>query len=364
MLLVGCTQPTQELPTQLNRYENSTIEAGFDTIITMIAFSENKATFDYYFNIMKDEFWYLNKLYDKYNSYPGVNNIYTINSQAGKAPVKVDPLIIQLIDISYYWYQQGDGLFDITLGSLLKVWHEYREEGLALNKKGLGGNIPTIEELEEANQFTGWEFIEIDRENNTVYLTDARASLDVGAIAKGFAAEIVALKLEEMGLKHALISAGGNVRSINTRANGDPWAVGIESPNMGRSRSLDTIRIPFNISIVTSGDYQRYYQGVDGKYYHHLINPNTLFPETTFRSVTMITSDSAIADALSTILFLMDFNQGYQFVQDLQRDNPDEIIGAFWVFEQADPSLPTKPSEGLHVFASESIRPYSRIYNP
>lgn len=363
-ILSGCTPSSSNT---LNRYDQSTFEAGFDTVVRMIGYTKTEKEFDNYFNQLKNDLYTLHQFFDKYNAYEGINNIYTINQQAGIAPVKVEPIIIELLLMSKYWYENGNNLLDISFGAVLEVWHDYREVGMNENSNDKGGPVPTLSELKEAYACTGWDFIEIDEVNSTVFIKDACASIDVGATAKGFATEYVARKLEENGLKHALISAGGNVRSINDKPDGSAWGVGIELPLMFSDQSADTLKIPFSTSIVTSGDYQRYYEGIDGKIYHHLINPNTLFPETYFTSVSVVTNDSGIADALSTILFLMPYEEGVSFIEDLQKQFPDEFIGAFWIFKK-DSLKPNKDdiaiSEGYPVAISDSLKEYSRVFQP
>lgn len=364
MVLSGCN-PSES--NSLKRYDQSTFEAGFDTVVRMIAYTETKDEFDAYFDQLTNDFFALNQLFDKYTAYEGINNIYTINQQAGVSPVKVDPVLIDLLTMSKYWYDNGNQLLDITFGSVLSVWHDYREAGQLDNSDGKGGAVPNLEELELAKECTGWEFVEIDEEMNTVFITDACASIDVGATAKGYATEFVARKLEEKGLDHALISAGGNVRSINDKPDGTSWGVGIELPEMFTEQSADTLKVPFSTSIVTSGDYQRYFEGIDGKTYHHLISPKTLFPETYFHSVSIITNDSGIADALSTILFLMPYDEGKDYVEQLQQQYPDQLIGAFWIFQQ-DTQQPTGDnmmiSEGYTVAITDSLKEYSRVFQP
>ena len=362
LILSGCQpQPTNDY----QRFDQSTFDAGFDTITRLIAYAEDQETFDFYFNAMIDEFMVLHRLFDRFENYDGINNIKTINDQAGIAPVVVDPFIIDLLKVSKHWYDHGEHLLDITLGAVLDVWQDYREAGLVQNNNDLGGEIPTLEILKEAQACTGWDLVEIDETKSTVFLTKPCASLDVGATAKGYAAEVIARSLEEKGMQYGLLSAGGNVRSINTKADGDGWGVGIELPQMYSPSSADTLKIPFSTSIVTSGDYQRYYIGVDGEAYHHVIDPFTLFPQTYFHSVTIVVKDSGIADALSTILFLMSYEDGLDYMHRLQLENPDELIGAFWIFHKDQP-IPSfgniTKSEGYTVAITDSLIPYSRIF--
>ena len=191
-----------------------------------------------------------------------------------------------------------------------------------------------MEILEEANQFTGWKFVEIDTTNNTVYLTHPRTKLDVGAIAKGYATELVALTLEEEGLKHAMVSGGGNIRTIGTKKSGTPWAVGVEEPSdFPLGSSLDVFTFDHSMSIVTSGDYQRYYTVENDERMSHLINPHTLMPQELFRSVTIFTPNSSHADALSTAVYMMTQEEALTFKTKFEDKYPDETFGIFWVSE-------------------------------
>ena len=158
----------------------------------------------------------------------GINNIYTINQYAGITPVTVDPVIIDMLLVSKEWYEKSNYQFNVTLGAVLKVWSAYRDEAQILNSDGKPGVIPPLSLLEEKLVCTGWEYIEIDQVKNTVYITDACASLDVGGVAKGYATELVVSTLEQSGLTMGIINAGGNVRSIGTKPENEPWAVGIE----------------------------------------------------------------------------------------------------------------------------------------
>ncbi len=361
LIFTGCAPVTKE---EYSRYSNQTVEAGFDTLISMIAYTKTPEEFTEYFDLMRTEFYRYHQLFDKYNAYEGINNIYTINQYAGVTPVTVDPVIIDMLLLSKEWYEKSSYQFNVTLGAVLKVWSAYRDEGQLLNSDGKPGELPPLALLEEKLVCTGWDYIEIDEEKSTVFVTDACASLDVGGVAKGYATELVAKTLEESGLTMAIINAGGNVRSIGTKPENEPWAVGIESPDMGGVASLDTIRLPESTSFVTSGDYQRYYIGPDNVTYHHLIDPTTLMPATHFRAVTVICEDSGLADILSTTVFLLSYEDGVKVIEAMQQLYPDQIIGALWVFEESQipQGLETVESGGYYIAISPSLVTYSRIF--
>lgn len=141
---------------------------------------------------------------------------------------------------------------------------------------------------------------------------DEDMSLDVGAIAKGYATKCLAEKLKEAGVTSALLSLGGNVETIGTKADGKPWRVGVQNPDTSAAKAYLHVLKLTDTCLVTSGTYQRYYE-VDGVRYHHIIDQDTLMPENTYDSVTILCNDSARADALSTAVFNMDPETGMAF---------------------------------------------------
>lgn len=157
------------------------------------------------------------------------------------------------------------------MGSVLSIWHEYREAGL---KDPSRAQIPDMQKLQQAAQHTDLEQVQIDPQASTVYLPDQEMSLDVGAIAKGYATKRLAETLEEAGVTSALLSLGGNVETIGTKADGKPWRVGVQNPDTSAAQSYLKVVNLNDSCLVTSGTYQRYYE-VDGVRYHHIINPDT-----------------------------------------------------------------------------------------
>lgn len=180
------------------------------------------------------------------------------------------------------------------MGSVLRLWHNARQTG----------TLPQQDALTQAAAHTDFDNVLLDEENATVFITDPHLSLDVGAIAKGWAAQRVA----ESAPAGMLISIGGNVCVTGPKTtDGAPWTIGIQHPE-DAGQYLHTLLIT-NGAAVTSGDYQRYFT-VAGKNYHHIIDPDTQMPATHWCSVTVVCPDSALADALSTALFLLPLEQG------------------------------------------------------
>ena len=308
-----------------NKYSGNFFDT-FNTLTTVVGYTKSEKEFTSYLDKIQKQFERLHKLYDIYGNYDGINNIKTINDNAGIKPVKVDKEIIDLIIFSKKWYKRADGKTNIAMGSVLKIWHDYREAG----KGDLDhAKLPPMEQLQDANKHTDIDKVIVDTKNSTVYLADKNMNLDVGAIAKGYATELVANEIMAEGLTSGIINAGGNVRVLGKPVDGlrERWGIGIQNPSKAivsdDDTNLDTVFVN-NSSVVSSGDYERYYT-VNGKKYHHLIDPNTLMPATYYHAITIITKDSGIADYLSTAAFLMPYEESRKLIDSIKG------IDAIWI---------------------------------
>lgn len=325
----------------------------FDTITTYMSYANNEDDFNEQCDYIDEQLNYYDHLFDKYSTYDGMNNLKTINDNAGKEAVEVDQPLIDLLNVSIERYQTISSKVNIAFGNVISIWHDYREEAEA---NGGVGTIPSDAALEKANQHTNIQSIQIDEQKKTVYIDDALVSIDVGATAKGYAIELIKDGLIEKGVDNFLLSGGGNVASHGERKivkEGDfyldecanKFCVGIESPQDGNySASADdpdseneAVLVVQGESIVTSGDYQRFYQDINGVKYHHLIDPDTLYPAVHFRSVSIITEDSGLADFLSSAVFLMEYEEGLELIHSL------DGVEAIWLLEDGK----IKMSDGL-----------------
>ena len=327
-LLAGCASASSPAAPAVQTFQNVSVDSGFDTVITLVEQTADQEAFQSHYNTMCEQFRHYNSLFDIYNTYEGIANLKTINDNAGIAPVKVSEELIDMLEQAKEMYELSDGAFDITMGSLLQVWHRYREDGIAANEQGKRGVLPDPAELQAAASHRGFEHVIIDREAGTVFIDDAQVSLDAGGIAKGFAAEQTALVLEEAGTDHAAVNAGGNNRTIGAKADGSPWNVGIQNPD-GQG-SLFVVRVMGTNSFVTSGDYERYYIAEGDVKLHHIIDPATNMPADRYRSVTIITPDSGAADALSTALFVLPVEQGEALLKKYTEKTGD-AAEAIWI---------------------------------
>lgn len=313
----------------------------FDTVTTVAIPAKSQEEAKDLSDQIHEEFLHYHKLYDGYHTYPGMDNLKTINDQAGKSPVKVEDALFDLIQESIHRYKTQSKEVNIAMGSVLKIWSDYRdgfEAGADFqdqdpNKEHDQAHLPPMDQLQEAAKHSNIDDIVLNPEEKTVFLKDPKMALDLGAVAKGYATEKIGQYIEEdLKIDSALISAGGNVRLVGQPIEKDrkTFVIGIQNPdvlsedNQG-SNVLDAIKTN-DASIVTSGDYQRYYI-VEGKKYHHLIDPKTLMPGDYFRAVTVVTKDSGYADFLSTAVFLMPYEEGRKFVDGL------DGVEAYWIMK-------------------------------
>lgn len=268
----------------------------------------------------EDRLNYYHKLFDIYHEYEGVNNLATVNRLAGQSAVKVDKELIDFLEYAKEIYTLTDGYVNVAMGSVLSLWHEARNNQV---------RIPTAEELSEANLHTDISNLVIDREASTVYLSDPETSLDVGALAKGYTAERIAQSLMSRGISSYVLDLGGNLRIIGTKVDGGGWKTGVKNPDLNSSKKYVYEMTISDTSMVTSGDYWRN-AVIDGVKYHHIINKDTLMPADYFSSVTVVTKDSGLADALSTALFSMSYDAGVALI--------DEIgdVSAIWVTPEGE----------------------------
>lgn len=264
------------------------------------------------------------KLTDRYNEYEGIINVYYLNNVLKvNESIEIDSRLSDIINYGIDAYNKTNGYVNIALGNVVDVWKKYREEGK---------NIPKTYELLNLNV----DIKSINLKDNT-FIKKKDVKLDLGSYVKGYVTEIVAKYLEDNECEKYLINAGGNVR-VGKSYKSSKYSVGLEEP-FNVTNIYDTLLVE-NMSVVTSGSYQRYYE-VDGVNYNHIINPKTLFPDNYTKSVTVVTKDSGYADILSTYLFLLPIEDGIKIVNSL-----DEVE-AIWYADQ--------------IYYSESFNIYEQV---
>lgn len=264
-----------------------------DTIITMTAYGDNAQTA---LKLAEDE---INRIDALFSVGKTQSEIYTINLDKEITP-SAD--IASIINRAYELSSITDGDFDITVAPLMTEWGFY---------SGLENKVPTQTEINTTLSKIGYEKIQISEEKITI---DENTSLDLGGIAKGYTSSKVAGIMEENGVTSAVLSLGGNVRVIGSKPNGSDWTVAIADPNntalqIGQLSVTDT-------AVVTSGGYQRFFED-NGKIYHHIIDPKSGYPsDSGLKSVTILSDDDTLADALSTALFVKGLDESIEFYKN------------------------------------------------
>ena len=300
----------------------------FDTVTSVTGYEKDRETFDEVSAEIMAELEIYHKLFTIYERYEGLENLCTVNELVDGVhrTVKVDARIIDMLLFAVEMHELTGGKVNIAMGSVLSIWHDYRSAGI---NEPWAAELPDMEKLTEAAKHTDVSGLVIDKEAGTVTLTDPKMKLDVGAIAKGYAVEMVARMLEEKGVTGYVLNVGGNVRTIGEKGDGGKWTVGIENSDESAEEPYLAYLTLAGESLVTSGSYQRYYV-VDGKRYHHIIDGDTLMPSEGYTSVSIVAKSSALADALSTALFCMELEEGKALIASL------EGAEALWVLESGE----------------------------
>lgn len=237
-----------------------------------------------------------------------------INESAGIEPVKVDYDTYTVIKKGLEYAKLSNGLFDISVGPIVKLWNIGLPEA----------KVPTQEEIDSRIPLVGYSDVELNDEENTVFLKRQGMMIDLGGVAKGYTADVISDILTEEGVKSAIIDLGGNIFAHGLKVDGSTWRIGIQNPFSDRGDIIGTITVK-NKSIVTSGIYERYIEK-DGIKYHHILSPKTGYPyENEIAGITIISDKSSDGDALSTSVFAMGVEEGMKFI------NTQEGIDAIFV---------------------------------
>jgi thiamine biosynthesis lipoprotein len=238
----------------------------------------------------EEEIMRLNRLLSRFEE---ASDIGRINHQAGCSAVKVSDETFQLLSESLNYSILSQGLWDITICPLVTLWEEAKKQF----------TVPDQHMLEKAKQLVDYKGVTLYEATKEVFLSKAKQAIDLGGIGKGYAADQIIRLFKAHQITSGFTNFGGNVSTIGAKPDGTPWNIGIQHP---RNPQILIGLVPvIDKSVVTSGDYQRFYQAKDGKQYHHIIDPKTGYPsDSGLISTTIIADSSTTADALSTITFL------------------------------------------------------------
>ncbi len=239
--------------------------------------------------------------------------IVELNKNSGIKPIKLSEDSFNIIEKGLEYSKASKGGYDVTIGPLVKLWSIGLPEAKVPNKK----------EINEAIKHVDYSKLKIDKDNNEVFLSEKGMMIDLGSIAKGYAADEIAKLLKEEGVKEAIIDLGGNIYALGKKEGNKNWKIGIQDPNTERGNVVGTIETS-NKSVVTTGVYERFIEK-DGVKYHHILNPKTGYPyKTDIAGVSIIADKSVDADALSTLIFTKGLDEGLKFIETL--DGVDAIF--------------------------------------
>jgi thiamine biosynthesis lipoprotein len=294
----GCQEEKQEV---INNTKISSSEFLLNTHVTITLYGTEDET------LFSEIFGEIERLEKLLSVHIEGSDLDLIKENAGIKPVKVSEDTIKIMEKSIKYSKLTNGLFDITSGPLIDLW------GIGTESE----RIPSLEEINSAVKLIDYEKIKIDKENTTVFLEEKGMIANLGAIAKGYIADKIEEKLQDLGVKSAIINLGGNVQLIGGKPDGTLFRIGIQDPDETRGGNIG-VYTGKDVTIVSSGDYERFFIK-DGVRYHHILNPKTGYPvETEIKSVSIITDESFEADALSTSVLLSGWEKGIEMVENLE----------------------------------------------
>lgn len=226
-----------------------------------------------------------------------------VNNNAGIKPVKVSDDTYNIIKKGLEYSSLTNGSFDITIGPLVKLW----SIGLPEAK------VTTLDEIKGTLKYINYKDVEVNDSEKTVFLKNPGMIIDLGGIAKGYTADVIAQTLKDEGVKKAIIDLGGNIYALGEKAENTLWRIGIQNPDQTRGEIVGSINVK-DKSIVTSGIYERFIEQ-DGVKYHHILSPESGYPyDNEIAGVTIISDKSIDGDALSTSVFSMGITKGLEFI--------------------------------------------------
>ena len=269
---------------EVNKYEDSQIM--LDTFITIKAYGENSE------KAVNKAFSEIKRIEDTFSAYIKTSEISKINENAYKNGYQTTDEVISVLKEALYISKVSNGAFDITVKPLMDIW-DFKSE----NPK-----VPTDEELNFIKDAIGYKNIEI--KGNEVYFKHKDTKIDLGGACKGYAADKAVEVLKSYGITDALLDLGGNIYTLGKNEKGEKWKIGLQDPSKDRGEHFKVLSLS-DTSCVTSGSYERYFE-IDGKVYHHIIDPHTLKSANSgLVSVSVVGKSSFLCDMLSTTAFVM-----------------------------------------------------------
>ncbi|MDR0376156.1 MAG: FAD:protein FMN transferase [Treponema sp.] len=243
-----------------------------------------------------------------------------VNAAAGIAPVRVSEDVFEVVEASLRYAEISDGAFDPSVGALVKLW-------------GIGSDdarAPVQEEIDAVLPLVNYRNVALDKDKQTIFLSQPGMTLDLGGIAKGYAADEAVKIIKKHGIQAALVDLGGNIFVYGKRSGRKNWRIGVQDPLGERNKGLGVVEIEGDATLVTSGVYERFFE-IDGERYHHILSTRNGRPVNNgLLSTAIIAKTSMDADALSTAVFALGYEKGGALVKSLA---PSLGVEAIFVFE-------------------------------
>lgn len=289
LLLTSCHLVTKEPISKTGIY--------FDTVISIDIYDSNNTS------LLEQCFEYCKEFEETVSRTIETSEIYRLNHANGN-PVEVSDVTLELLQKGVEYGDLTNGKFDITVAPLSELW----------DFKNNTGTVPNEQDIKEALSHVNYKNIVID--GNMVSLSDPKAAIDLGGIAKGYMADRLKEYLMKEGIESALINLGGNILAIGSKPDGTPFNLGIQKPFEKQGVTITSVKT-VDSSVVSSGVYERYFK-IDDVLYHHILNPETGFPyDNELLGVTILSEKSVDGDALSTSCFALGLEDGMNLIQSL-----------------------------------------------
>lgn len=274
-----------------------------NTVITLSIYADKEVPNEVFTELFEEIAYYENMISKTIEG----SELSQINENAGIKPVTISDEMMEIVTKGINYAENSGGLFDVSIGPVVNLW-------------GIGTDlaaVPTDADLKSSMSVVDYKKIILDTNENTIFLEDKGMALDLGGIAKGYIADRVKALIIENGYESAIINLGGNVLTVGVKPNGANWVIGVRDPEIDAVTELGAISVTGR-SVVSSGIYERFFSEGD-KRYHHIINPYTGYPEDNdLMSVSIISELSVDGDALSTTVFLLGLEKGYEYIESLE----------------------------------------------
>lgn len=308
ILLTGCNLSARDPITKSGFY--------FDTIIQITIYDSDDTS------LLDTCFTYCEEFENLVSRTKENSDISRINNANG-TPVTVSDTTIELLEMGIHYGELTNGAFDITIAPLSELWDFKNNPGI----------IPSPNEISDTLSHVNYKNIRI--KENTVTLTDPEAAIDLGGIAKGYMADRLKEYLKNEGIESALINLGGNILALGEKPDGTAFHIGIQKPFDRQNASISSVPIT-DSSVVTSGAYERYFE-VDNQIYHHILNTESGYPcNNELFSVTILSKDSIVGDALSTSCFALGLTDAKKLIDSLDGIEAIFITNEFSVISTAN----------------------------